>query len=258
MNVCRSRGGFIKLHYKIQESDIWEDNTALVVFLKMIGLAHYEDNFTSIRFRGSQRHLKRGEFASTVSELSSEIGVPVGTLRKVLDRLEKSGRIVQSADNRQTIFSICNYAKYQDTADKQPGKQAGKQPDKQPGKQPGKPNRGLKDNKDNKEKKDYNVKLPDGNSIDKKNLFDELVVSLGYSKAILTGSRLTKLKARLNQFSPDQLKDVAKKIADDPFMQGENNHGKRYGTIDYLLRNDEKIDEWLNRDDKKITYKADW
>ena len=254
MNVCRSRGGFIKLHYKIQESDIWEDNTALVVFLKMIGLAHYEDNFTSIRFRGSQRHLKRGEFASTVGELSSEIGVPVGTLRKVLDRLEKSGRIAQSADNRQTIFSICNYAKYQDTTDKQADKQTGKQTDKQTDK----PNRGLKDNKDNKEKKDYNVKLPNGNGTDKKSLFNELVADLGYSKAILTASRLTKLKARLNQFSPEQLKEVAKKIAEDPFMQGENSHGKRYGTIDYLLRNDEKIDEWLNRDDKKLTYKADW
>lgn len=113
MNICKSKDGFIKIHYKIQQSDLWEDNNALVVFLRMVGYAHYEDNFTSIRFNGKQYYLKRGEFSASVRELADMVNLPIGTLRDVLTRLESDKRISKRSDNRTTIFRICNYAKYQ-------------------------------------------------------------------------------------------------------------------------------------------------
>ena len=120
MNICRSKDGFIKLHYKIQDSDLWNDNNAMVVFLRMIGYAHYEDDFTSIRFKGKQTYLKRGEFAASVSELAQLTNLSVGTLRDVLVRLESDKRISKQSDNRITIFRICNYSKYQDVPTKSP------------------------------------------------------------------------------------------------------------------------------------------
>lgn len=132
MNICRSKDGFIKLHYKIQDSDLWEDNNALVVFLRMIGYAHYEDDFTSIRFNGQQRHLKRGEFSASVSELARMVNLPVGTLRDVLARLEADKRISKQTSNRTTIFRICNYAKYQDAPTKTPASSATTKPTNSP------------------------------------------------------------------------------------------------------------------------------
>jgi len=35
---------------------------------------------------------------------------------------------------------------------------------------------------------------------------------------------------------------------------GVNDNNTKYATIDFLLRNDEKLDEWLNREEAKRVY----
>lgn len=248
MNICRSKDGFIKLHYKIQNSDLWYDSTALLVFLRMISFAHYEDDFTSIRFRSKQRHLKRGEFSATTSELSEKLSLPTGTLRKVLKRLENADRISFETDNRQTIFRICNYDKYQGNEDKQPGKQEGKQKDKR--------NRGLKEVK---EVKDISTNVDMSTGVDAKELFYQLVKNLGFTDSVrFTEERKRKLKLRLKTFTAVDLLRASTIVGNDPFLQGENDAGKRYGDIDYLLRSNENIDKKLNSDSSQVTYRADW
>jgi hypothetical protein len=114
MNINRAENGHIKLWRCINDSDLAEDNNAFMVFIRMVGFAHWQDDFTSIRFEGKQYHLKRGEFSATIAELAALTNLSVGTLRKVLDRLKESKRIEARSDNQKTIFRICNYAKYQD------------------------------------------------------------------------------------------------------------------------------------------------
>lgn len=81
---------------------------------------------------------------------------------------------------------------------------------------------------------------------DNKTLFNELCAILGHSGSVLyTTGRANKLRIRLKTFSPEQIKTAAQNIAYDDFMMGDNPGGKKYGNIDYLLRNDEKLDEWL-------------
>lgn len=114
MNINRAENGHIKLWRCINDSDLAEDNNAFVVFIRMVGFAHWQDNFTSIRFEGKQYHLKRGEFSATIAELATLTNLSIGTLRKVLERLKESKRIETRSDNQKTVFRICNYSKYQD------------------------------------------------------------------------------------------------------------------------------------------------
>lgn len=144
MNISRAKNGFIKIHYSINDSDLSEDNNAFLVFLRMIRFAHHEDDFTSIRFKGKQYHLKRGEFAASVKELSELVNLPVGTLRDVLARLEADKRISKQSDNRTTVFRICNYAKYQDSPTRSPASKATISPANSPTNDPASPTEGKK------------------------------------------------------------------------------------------------------------------
>jgi len=79
-----------------------------------------------------------------------------------------------------------------------------------------------------------------------KELFYRLVDALGQPKTVkYTPQRAIKLRQRRKTFSEADLIKAAKIVAGDPFLQGDNPGGKRYGNIDYLLRNDEKVDNWL-------------
>lgn len=140
MNINRATNGFVKVYYSINDSDLAEDNNAFVVFLRMVRFAHHEDDFTSIRFRGKQYHLKRGEFSASVKELAELVNLPVGTLRDVLERLESAKRISKQTDNRTTVFRICNYSKYQDN----PAKSPANKPTIDPANDPASPTEGKK------------------------------------------------------------------------------------------------------------------
>ncbi len=113
MNICRSKDGHVKLWYKINDSDLSDDNNAFIVFTKMLFMAHFEDDFSSIRFNGEQYKLKAGEFSASLSELSNHVNIPPSTLRKVVERLENDKRISKRTDRQTTVYSICNWSKYQ-------------------------------------------------------------------------------------------------------------------------------------------------
>lgn len=80
-----------------------------------------------------------------------------------------------------------------------------------------------------------------------KKAFEDLNKTLGGSdRTLASAGRLTKLKRRLTKFPLSDLLQAAEAIAANPFMMGDNPNGRRYGNIDYLLRNDETIDRWLD------------
>jgi hypothetical protein len=77
--------------------------------------------------------------------------------------------------------------------------------------------------------------------------FYELVYALNFTKTIrYTPKRAKQLRTRLKTFTEDEIMKAAQGIFDNEFLQGENPQGKRYGTIDYLLRSDEIIDSYVN------------
>lgn len=73
----------------------------------------------------------------------------------------------------------------------------------------------------------------------------------GRGDAKPTTDRKARLKTRLKDFSEDELKKAAKQLGEDEFMQGANENGKRYGTIDYLLRTSANVNKWLEDQPEK-------
>ena len=73
----------------------------------------------------------------------------------------------------------------------------------------------------------------------------------GRGDAKLTTDRKARLNTRLKDFSKEDLKRAAYNLGQDEFMQGANDNGKRYGTIDYLLRTSANVNKWLEEEPKK-------
>lgn len=67
----------------------------------------------------------------------------------------------------------------------------------------------------------------------------------GKGEAKPTTDRKARLKTRMVDFTEEDLKAAAKNLGNDAFMQGDNDKGKRYGTIDYLLRTSANVNKWL-------------
>lgn len=65
----------------------------------------------------------------------------------------------------------------------------------------------------------------------------------------LTEKRKAKIKARLADFTVDELKRAIDNLARDPWIMGDNERGKFYATIEYVFRSTEKTEEWINKFD---------
>lgn len=77
-------------------------------------------------------------------------------------------------------------------------------------------------------------------------LLNELNKLMGGSGVVkLTSDRKARLKARLKDFSVEDLKLASKNLGSDEFMQGANDNNKKYATVDYLLRSSANVNIWL-------------
>lgn len=67
----------------------------------------------------------------------------------------------------------------------------------------------------------------------------------------VTDDRVKKLAARRKKYSMDEIKIAADALLKSPFHTGQdpknNPQNTWYATPDFLLRNDEKVDEWFNK-----------
>lgn len=73
----------------------------------------------------------------------------------------------------------------------------------------------------------------------------------GRGEAKMTTDRKARLTSRLKDFSADELIRAATNLGNDEFMQGANDTGKRYGTIDYLIRTSANVNKWLEDQPQK-------
>jgi hypothetical protein len=62
-----------------------------------------------------------------------------------------------------------------------------------------------------------------------------------------TDGRKRKLKARLKTYSMEQILKSLKNLSQSPFHRGVNDRGWQ-ADPDFLIRNDEQVDKWLNKD----------
>jgi len=219
--------GYIKIWRKIEDNKfLCHDNNAYVVFTKLLTYCNY----------------KTGEYDTGRFVLAELTNLNPSTLYKVLIRLEDNRLVTLKSNNKYTTISICNWTKYQsdsNTSDEQPGNNAVTTRE-----QPGNTKQEL--NIKHKTLNTY-VRSDEPTTRTYKTLFTELVTILGHSPAtLLSTGRLTKLKVRNKTFKYEELISSAQALAADGYMMGDNDAGKKYGTIDYLLRSDENVDKYLN------------
>ena len=107
-----SEFGWIKLHRRITEWHHWSSPNVLATFIHLLTLANYEPK----EWNGVV--VQRGQLVTTQRTLAKEIGMPHGTLRGVLKRLESTGEIdvqVMRTGNQYnyTLITVLNYDAYQ-------------------------------------------------------------------------------------------------------------------------------------------------
>lgn len=111
--------GYIKLHRKIQESDIWHDVTTFRLFTYLILNATHKDG---TRLNGME--LKKGQFVRSYRKIAEDLAYKEGrglkkysihTIKKSIDKLIKSQRITIQETEVGTLFTVLNYGNYQDS-----------------------------------------------------------------------------------------------------------------------------------------------
>ena len=122
--------GFVKLHRKLLGSDLWDDAIALRVFIFCLLSAAWK------RTEVYGIVLKPGQLLTTRQEIAQKTGLPEGTVRHALERLERGRRIGRKkADkkaNGKTLITIEKWREYQAGAEEEANEKAALKATKRP------------------------------------------------------------------------------------------------------------------------------
>jgi len=112
--MARHEGGWVKLHRKIEESDIAHNFLLLGLWTTLLKWANWKES--RVTWRGLPRELERGELLTSVKELAAFGGVDRRTVDKWLKYLIARDSIVVEKSPRGShlgiIIKIKNYEKY--------------------------------------------------------------------------------------------------------------------------------------------------
>lgn len=107
------RGGFIVLHRKILDSDLWTlPDAQLRVALRLLLEANWKPSY--IRWGGSERILQRGQIIFAERRFAKRDGVARKTVRNTIDALCRQQSITVEKGPHGSILTWLNYSRYQD------------------------------------------------------------------------------------------------------------------------------------------------
>jgi hypothetical protein len=158
--------GWIKLHRKFLDWEWFNKSEAVHMFLYMLIKANHKDG----KWQGVD--VKRGQFISSLGNISNATGLSIQVIRTNLKRLEKTSEIEVKSTSQFTIVTICKYECYQ---------QENETTNKQLTNEQQTTNKRLTTNKNDKNNKEVNMSLFDkfwtlyGKSIDKQKCLDKFV-----------------------------------------------------------------------------------
>ena len=113
--------GWIAIHRKLQECDIWTSDQPFDMrsaWIDLLMFANHEDK--QIIFDYKPIIVKRGQYLTSVRKLSARWKWDKERTLKYLRLLEQLGMITKDSNNRRTLLTIENYEKYQDWQDTEP------------------------------------------------------------------------------------------------------------------------------------------
>jgi DNA-binding transcriptional MerR regulator len=100
--------GWIKLHRKFLDWEWFNKSEAVHLFLYMLIKANHKD----AKWQGND--VKRGQFISSLGNISNATGISIQQIRTILKKLEKTNEIEVKSTSQFTIVTICKYESYQD------------------------------------------------------------------------------------------------------------------------------------------------
>ena len=106
------KNGWIALHRKIYNSDDFNNQLEVAVFLYLVAMASYQP--TKVVYRKKTIFLKRGDVSIAYRDLAKKFDITVNKIRTIIKNLKKSKNITQTLHKRLSVFSIIKYSKYQD------------------------------------------------------------------------------------------------------------------------------------------------
>jgi len=134
--------GFILLHRKLLDWEWYNHIPTKTLFIHCLLRANHSD----AKWRGID--IKRGQFITSISNLSKETGLSEKQIRNCLKNLEKTGELGKVSSSVNTCISVINYDSFQSEGKPRANKGQGK----------GKPR--ATDNNDNNENNEnkFNIK----------------------------------------------------------------------------------------------------
>ena len=100
--------GWIKIHRKFLDWEWFNKSEAVHLFLYMLIKANHKD----AKWQGND--VKRGQFISSLGNISNATGISIQSIRTILKKLEKTNEIEVKSTSQFTIVTICKYECYQD------------------------------------------------------------------------------------------------------------------------------------------------
>ena len=244
--------GWVKLHRKVIDSRVFANEGLLKLWVYCLCRANHEKNFVPISTGGggSEVEVFPGQFIFGRKSVSRELRMNPNTLYGRMKKLEDMGNINMDSNTHYTTVSICNWGAYQNKEDE----------DQQEDQQPSNTDRnnttaGESGDSDSLEvaKDEYGGKYEIGDSgrwdeeqpVDYKGFVD-LFNEIYESNLRTTGKKRENIRARLRTFTGKEIKTAWENRLQNKWL---NNDGKKY-MADWkaAMRNDEKIDNYLNQD----------
>lgn len=103
--------GWIKIHRKFIDWEWFNKSEAVHLFIYMLLKANHKSG----KWQGID--IKRGQFISSLGNISNATGISIQTIRTILKKLEKTNEIELKSTSQYSIITICKYECYQDEKD---------------------------------------------------------------------------------------------------------------------------------------------
>ena len=99
---------WLKLYRKFEKWEWYTDSNTKCLFIHLLLKANYEDT----KWQGIE--IKRGQFITSLNNLSIQTNISIRSLRTSLERLKSTSEVAYKTTSKYTIITVLNYNRYQD------------------------------------------------------------------------------------------------------------------------------------------------
>ena len=210
--------GWVAIYRRLQDHWLWEDKpfSRQAAWIDMLLLANHDDN--KFLLGNELVEVKCGSFITSIEKLKMRWGWSNTKVINFLNLLENDEMVLRKSDTKKTVITIVKYSDYA-VYEKTKTIQERCESDAKT----------MREHTNNNDNNDNNV----NKYIYIKDIFNEICVSFP-RLTVLSDRRKKAIKARLNTYSVEQIKEVFIKAEASDFLKGKNNRNWQ-ANFDWLM-----------------------